>query len=60
MIYTVFMPMPDGSLRAAITLAASGPDAAYARAIELTGVAGAGARITPLRPGACYLNTKRS
>jgi hypothetical protein len=46
-IYTVFMPEPDGSLRVAITLAAPGPTAAYERAIELTGIAGAAAKITP-------------
>lgn len=60
MIYTVFMPMPDGSLRCAISLRAMTRDAAYDLAIELTGIPGAGATVSraPAGPG-CYLLSRK-
>jgi hypothetical protein len=53
-MFTVYMPDAEGGLRVAITVRAHSGPAAYDKAMELTGIAGAGAKVTRVTPGPGY------
>lgn len=59
MIYSVWMPAVDGSVAVAVTVSAPHRDAAYEKAVEVTGCPVAGARIEPAgAPAGAYLASR--